>query len=162
MLHTTHTYTTKFRIPAPQKADIVKYMKSKGMEIPTKATRKVLLQMVKQQNFKKEYVIDNFFQTRGYTILRLPPYYCIFNPIEMVWAAIKKRLRKNNQSPELGDSVIDNIKTVIKELNETNLWKKCVSHVKTVENEYYVLPSINPIIINTDDVSSSEDCDSED
>lgn len=33
---------------------------------------------------KNEYVIDNYFELWGYTILHLPPSYCVFNPIEIV------------------------------------------------------------------------------
>lgn len=152
------------RIPntSTKKADIIKFMENKGMDIPAKATKKTLLQMVKEQNFKKEYVIDNFFELHGHTILRLPPYYCVFNPIEMVWAALKKHLRKNNQSPGWSESVIDNIRTIVTDLDQTDLWKNCLSHVREKENEYCILPPINPIIINVNGTSSSEESENDD
>lgn len=81
---------TKVPTTSTKKADIIEFMECKGMEVPPKATRKILLQMIKEKKFENEYFIDNFFKSRGHTVLRLPPYYCVFNPIEMVWAAIKK------------------------------------------------------------------------
>lgn len=45
---------------------------------------------------EKEYRINTLAQTHGHEVLRLPPYFCIFNPIEMVWAQLKTNVRKNN------------------------------------------------------------------
>lgn len=69
-----------------KKEDILKFMRTKNMDIPVKVPiKRELLKMIKEQNFKNEYVIDELCNTHGHTILRLPPYYCIFNPIEMVF-----------------------------------------------------------------------------
>lgn len=152
---------TKVPTTSTKKADIVRFMESKGMEVPMKATKKILLEMVKAKNFKNEYFVDNFFESHGHTVLRLPPYYCVLNPIEMVWAATKKQLRKINQTPEISESVIDNIRTIMAQLDETDLWRNCVSHVETKENEYSVLPPVNPLVINVNGESSSEDSDSD-
>lgn len=144
-----------------KKDDILKFMESKNMEIPQKATKKVLLEAIKKKNFTKEYVIDKLCEAHGHTILRLPPYYCIFNPIEMMWAAIKKKLRKYNQSPTKSDLVLGNIRTVIDEVNASGIWMNCVRHVIEKEGEYFILPAIDPIIITPNTDSSSADSDSD-
>lgn len=144
-----------------KKADMIEFMESKGMEIPEKNNKKNLLELIKSQNFKKEYVIDKLFEAHGHTVLRLPPYYCVFNPIEMVWAAIKSKLRKYNRSPELSESVLNTIRIVVDEISESDIWKKCVSHVIEKENEYGILPPIRPIIISVNSDSSSENSDSD-
>ena len=66
------------------------------MEIPQKATKKVILEAIKNDNFKKEYVIDKGCEAHGHTSLLPPPYYCVFNRIEMIWAAVQSKLRKYN------------------------------------------------------------------
>lgn len=144
-----------------KKEDILKFMRNKNMEIPVKIPiKRELLKSIKEQNFKNEYVIDNLANIHGHTLLRLPPYYCIFNPIEMVWAAIKKRLRKCNNSPTLSAIVVDHIRQVVNDIDNTDLWKNCVRHVIEKENEYPTLSPIAPIIIQLNNDSSSESEDS--
>lgn len=142
-----------------KKQDIIDFMKKKNINIPEKMPLKnELLKIIKSHNFPKEYVIDELCRSQGHTILRLPPYYCIFNPIEMIWGTIKKHLRKSNQSPTISAIVIDNIRQVINDL-DSDVWKNCVTHVIEKENEYPILPTINPIIIQPgiDSDSSSDD-----
>ncbi|KAG5887104.1 hypothetical protein JTB14_000737 [Gonioctena quinquepunctata] len=132
------------------------------MEIPEKIpTKKVLLAAIKQRNFKKEYIIDSMCESRGHILLRLPPYYCVFNPIEMVWTTTKESLRKCNQSPTLNAVVLDNIRRVVNEVGNSEVWKNCVAHVMNEENKYYVQSSINPIVIQPDDDSTSSECSEE-
>ncbi|XP_072394992.1 uncharacterized protein [Diabrotica undecimpunctata] len=152
---------TKIPNTSSKKGDIIEFMENKGMATPSKCTKKELLKLIKQQNFQKEYVIDKLFERHGHTVLRLPPYHCIFNPLEMIWAGVKKELRKMNQSPQLSDVVVQNIRTVIEELNKTDIWKNCVAHVQVKEKEYPTLPPIEPVVINTNDDSSSGHTDSD-
>ncbi|KAJ8962904.1 hypothetical protein NQ318_001315 [Aromia moschata] len=107
-----------------KKEDILKFMRNKNMNIPEKIPiKRKLLELIKEQNFKNEYVIDHLASIHGHTVTRLPPYYCVFNPIEMVWAApaIKDRLRKYNQSPTLSASVVDNVRKITDALDNTEL-----------------------------------------
>lgn len=69
------------------------------MEIPQKHTKNTLLELIKKQNFEKEYVVDNLVQQNGHEVLRLPPYYCVFNPIEMVWGTLKKKYENTIRPP---------------------------------------------------------------
>lgn len=139
-----------------KKEDILKFMRYKGMDIPKKIpVKKDLLNIIKSKNFKNEYVIDELCKTQGHTLLRLPPYYCIFNPIELIWAIIKKRLRQLNQSPTLSGAVLDTIRQVVDDIRNDS-WKNCVTHVIQKENEYPVLASIVPVVIQPGCDSSSE------
>ncbi|KAG5898569.1 hypothetical protein JTB14_016584 [Gonioctena quinquepunctata] len=95
------------------------------------------------------------YESRGHILLRLPPYYCVFNPIEMVRATMKESLRKCNQSPTLNGVVLNNIRRVVNEVGKSEVWKNCVAHVIKEENKYYVQSFINPIVIQPDDDSTS-------
>lgn len=44
--------------------------------------------------FFDKYAVDAMAAERNHTVLRLPPYHCIFNPIEMLWGYQKQELRK--------------------------------------------------------------------
>lgn len=72
-----------------KKSNILEFIKEKNLAVPQKnPTIKVLLEIIEKQNFEKEYYIDELCKTHDHTLLRLPPYYCIFNPIELIWAYI--------------------------------------------------------------------------
>jgi transposase len=142
-----------------KKDEILKFMQLKNITVPKKIpVKKELIRMIKSRNFKNEYVIDTICSRHGHTLLRLPPYYCIFNPIEMVWGTVKKRLRKYNQSPTLSAMAIENIREIISGIN-SDVWKNCEAHVVKIENEYPVLPAIAPIVIQPGNDSTSEDSD---
>ncbi|CAH2010623.1 unnamed protein product [Acanthoscelides obtectus] len=128
----------KSKIPntGTKKQDIIDFMKDKGMEIPQKSTKAILLDLIKRQKFEKEYVVDNLLQQNGHEVLRLPPYYCIFNPIELVWAALKKN-----------ESLLATIRDSVSHIAATDLWKQCSRHIIEKENEYCVLPPVNPVNI---------------
>ena len=79
----------------------------------------------------------------------------------MIWAAVKNKLRKYNQSPTDSAFVLGNIRTVVDEVNDSGIWMKCVQHVIEKEHEYCILPAINPIIITPNSDTSSENSDSE-
>lgn len=142
-----------------KKEDILNFMKNKNISIPEKIpTKTELLNIIKSHKFQKEYVIDELCRSQGHDVLRLPHYYCIFNPIELIWSTIKKRLRRINQSPTISAAVVDNIRQVTHEL-EGDVWKNCVSHVMEIENQYPILPAIEPVVIQPgiDSESSSDD-----
>ena len=41
------------------------------------------------KNIEKQYAIDSMAEKTGYSILRLPSYQCILNPIEMAMESMK-------------------------------------------------------------------------
>jgi hypothetical protein len=55
---------------------------------------------------------------QGYEVLRLPPYHCQCNPIEMVWGYYNKHIRSQ---PRSKDKV-------------TNLWKTALSNYRYTAN----------------------------
>ena len=54
--------------------------------------KKDLYALVVQQSFKDTYVIDEMAKTHGHEVLRLPPYHCHLNPIELAWGVLKQRV----------------------------------------------------------------------
>nr|XP_034194883.1 uncharacterized protein LOC117611096 [Osmia lignaria] len=47
---------------------------------------------------EKTYKIDEIIKSNGHDILRLPPYMCELNSIELIWAHIKRKIREKNPS----------------------------------------------------------------
>ncbi|XP_072392337.1 uncharacterized protein [Diabrotica undecimpunctata] len=101
-----------------KKDDIITFLRDKKILLPNRVPlKKDLLNIVKSHSFNKEYVLDKLCKIQGHTILRLPPYYCIFNPIEMIWGILKTRLRKRNESPTLNAVQLDNIRQEVNEFD---------------------------------------------
>ncbi|XP_072401055.1 uncharacterized protein [Diabrotica undecimpunctata] len=47
-------------------------------------TKDQLVEVLNTKLFVKEYIIDDGASKNGHTTLRLPPYYCVLNPIELL------------------------------------------------------------------------------
>jgi len=65
-----------------------------------------LLQIVALEKYKfDKYVINDIAKQDNKTILRLPPYYCELNPIEMVWSMVmlKGYVKSNNNTFKIQD-----------------------------------------------------------
>jgi transposase len=69
-----------------RKQDILDYMQSNKIPVPQgKNTKLALLNIIKELNISAEYRVDNLAKANNHDVLRLPPYYCVLNPIELVW-----------------------------------------------------------------------------
>ncbi|CAH0720741.1 unnamed protein product, partial [Brenthis ino] len=70
-------------------------------------TRPQLLEIVNKNKPEPVYSVDAILTGLGHKILRLPPYHCDLNPIEMVWASMKRKVaeinigKPSNQMPEM-------------------------------------------------------------
>jgi transposase len=58
------------------------------------AKKQELLNIVKENTFNKNYSVDEIIRSFGNIPLRLPTYHCDLNPIELVWAQLKKLIEK--------------------------------------------------------------------
>ena len=47
---------------------------------------------------ENRYVVDDIAEASGHKVLRLPPYHCEFNPIELIWAQTKNFVARNNKT----------------------------------------------------------------
>ncbi|KAJ3665065.1 hypothetical protein Zmor_000579 [Zophobas morio] len=126
-----------------------------GLLFERKITKKILLQIVKKSNMPIKYVVDEMATRSGHVVLRLPPYYCVLNPIEMMWSTLKRGVKKNNTSPNFSASVVELIRKQVNNMKSDG-WKNCVRHVIEVE-EHYLSPNVQNFIINVNNDSDSED-----
>lgn len=139
-------------------AEIVQFMRENDLTIPEPLPIKaVLVQIIKDANFKKEFVVDNLANKYGHENLRLPPYHCCLNPIELIWARLKTEVRKNNLTPSLSASVCNALRECAANIN-ANLWSKCVRSIRTTERKYFSQDqSAEQFIINVGGSESEDD-----
>lgn len=87
-------------------------------------TKKQLLASIMPR--EKVYVVDDVVQKAGVEVVRLLPYHCEFNPIELVWGYAKGKVASRN--------VTYNLKAAMKVMSEeckncdVEYWKKCEQH----------------------------------
>ena len=60
-----------------------------GADINQSQNKADLLAIAKAMNVEKLYRVDKLAKAAGHEIIRLPPYHCKFNPIELLWAYMK-------------------------------------------------------------------------
>ena len=126
-----------------------------------------LVLLVKSLRLPKKYVIDELASQKGHQVLRLPPYYCDLNPIELIWSQLKGLMRQKNQGGRL--EVLE--KRLLQCCDEISplLWENCCRHVQQLETDYWIkdgpLDDIDPLIISVGsdrDSGSDEEDDSDD
>uniref|UniRef100_A0A0P4VTN2 Tc1-like transposase DDE domain-containing protein n=1 Tax=Scylla olivacea TaxID=85551 RepID=A0A0P4VTN2_SCYOL len=77
-------------------------------------------------------VIDKIAEEAGHQVLRLPPYHCQYNPIELIWAQVKTYIAKKNTFK------MANLKVLVTEalsLITPQTWKKAVGHTEKIHDE---------------------------
>lgn len=117
--------------------------------------------LIKKKNFSKTYHVDEFLMSEGHDVLRLPPYYCILNPIEMVWNQVKVGVRKKNVDPKSVDAMAIIREAVDAVTNQQ--WANYVGHTKKVEDGFRSVEKREDddegqfrIVVNTGSSSESE------
>lgn len=145
------------------KSTIKEWLDSKNIPYEATDLKKDLLERVAQnRHLYEDYVVDSLARNSGRIVLRLPPYHCELNPIELVWANLKSYVARNNRDFKMEATkqlLIDGVAQITPEL-----WKKCVQHVvEKVEpgmignNDTSILPTVEPIIIDLENDLDSED-----
>ena len=159
--HSTQVEGTKAPISSTKKSEMIQWLSDNGMKPDPKLTKPKLYELIKpaKENLSKQYEVDTLLKRHGHDVLRLPPYHCDLNPIELIWADMKRNVAQQNTTFKKID-----VKQLIEEsfgIIDHN-WKNHCEHVKSVEHQYWsrdnIQPArINPIIINLNDESSDDE-----
>ena len=122
--------TSKWR-----KQQFVDWLTEKNITFSDKALRAELWTLVKSEREKfPDKVMETVAKEYVHEILRLPPYHCELNPIELAWAA-----EINYVAGENKDMSLDLVEKLFRKKREEFLedfWRKCVEHAKKIEENY--------------------------
>ena len=139
---------------------MIEFMKAHNIPVPNPVPiNAVLSQKIKEANIAKRYVIDEMARACGHEVLRLPPYHCTLNPIELVWARLKHSVKKENVTPSSTISVCRVLRKCVDDISR-DLWGKCVQHTVNIERTYMsqdVAIDNGQVIINVDSNESEND-----
>ena len=148
-----------------KKEEMLAFLADHRIRHDSKMTKKQLYPLIQgvRDTCVIMYEIDELAKAAGHTILRLPPYHCDLNPIELVWSQVKRYVASNNQSFTLAE-VEALTKSGIENVAPGNWFNYCRKIVRDEEKYRQldgldVAPIVNPIVINLNDSDSDSDSD---
>ncbi|KAL4097030.1 hypothetical protein QTP88_021870 [Uroleucon formosanum] len=133
----------KHKIPVRswKKQAIIDWLESKGEIVEHSAVKHNLMKRVNKIKKKyDQYVIDKYAKDNNKIILRLPPYHCELNPMELAWSSVKSYVRTHNNTFKLKD-VLELLKKGVEHVTP-KIWKNFIEHVKNVEDKFWELERI--------------------
>ncbi|XP_063231472.1 uncharacterized protein LOC134535938 isoform X7 [Bacillus rossius redtenbacheri] len=77
------------------KAALIAWLEKNGIKHENNLLKVELLRIAKQNKPRIRYEVDELARNYGHEILRLPPYHCHYNAIELVWAQCKHHYNSN-------------------------------------------------------------------
>lgn len=103
----------------------------------------------------------------GHKVLRLPPYHCIFNSIELIWGIAKNYY--NRHTGRDGNSANNCLNMWHEALHmiTPDMWKNSIQHTEREIFKWYERerifdrPEISPIVINFNSEESDTDVESD-
>lgn len=119
-----------------------------------------LLSLAKSNQKPKRFVVDELLQENGHEVLRLPPYHCQFNAIELIWANAKGYYNKHIGEDGYSDEKVIQMWERALERCDSGVWQKCIDHTEKLISEWYqrdrLCEEMEEIIVNLADDSESD------
>ncbi|KAL4101216.1 hypothetical protein QTP88_021236 [Uroleucon formosanum] len=147
-----------------RKADVQKWLTVKNIEFSPLETLPELHQKIKGlMPREKQYLLDQISLENEHEVIRLPPYHCQYNPIELIWTQVKSQGAKNNHTFKMVD--IERLTHEALDAVTKEDWEKCVRHteqLQELDNQKEILrdtlmePIILTILPNDSDASDEE------
>lgn len=109
-----------------KKEEIVEWLKTKNINLEGNMNKAELLELCKFH--KPQFPVDEVAKQNGHRVLRLPPYHCHFNPIELIWAQVKGYVADKNRTFKMSD--VRNLTDEKINLITSREWKNAVEHVR--------------------------------
>lgn len=161
------TYHSRLDEEIPRKSwsktRMLEWLKKKNIPFPDHILKDAVWNIIEKQVFpEKNYHLDKYAAEHGHCVLRLPPYHCHFNAIEMVWSETKRHydqaIMKTAGSPTEVLKVWNDVVNNVPEQHWQNYIKhteKIISEAWEVENKLDLL-NIEPMVISVSNESDDE------
>lgn len=149
---------------ATKKADMVRWLEDRSLPFDKKATKSVLYKTIQAQKTQEQpvYRVDQHLETHGHEVVRLPPYHCELNPIELIWADLKQFVARNNNTFRK-----DDVKQLIHrgfQRITRDRWRNACRHVEELEEKWGRRDNVQsrpvePVIVHLSDSDTDTDTD---
>ncbi|KAL1487863.1 hypothetical protein ABEB36_015513 [Hypothenemus hampei] len=145
------------------KSQIIDWLERSNVPFDKDMFKVQLLNIAKSHRKPPRYKVDEFLQEHGHEVLRLPPYHCQFNAIEMIWANAKGYYNTHIGEDGYGDDKVIALWEKALQKCTPEVWSATVRHTLELIQEWYnrecILDKIPEIIINVDDNESDSESD---
>ncbi|XP_060858361.1 uncharacterized protein LOC132935765 [Metopolophium dirhodum] len=133
-----------------KKDDIINWLKSKDIVFDKPMLKFRLLDKVnKIKPLHNKYVIDEEALKTNRHVLRLPPYHCELNSIELAWSVVKNHVKQNNITFNLNyvkKLLIEGVQKVT-----SDMWANFVSHTIKEEDKLYEIDFITENMLENEE-----------
>ncbi|XP_027850809.2 uncharacterized protein LOC114130114 [Aphis gossypii] len=132
----------KFHMPNKfwKKQNIIDWLESKGEIVKHPVLKIDLLKKVRQLKQYDVYAIDEYAKDNEKLVLRIPPYHCGLNSIELAWVSVKNYVKTHNTTYELKD-VIKLLKKGLENVTP-EMWTNFEEHVIEEEEKLWNIEGI--------------------
>ena len=96
--HSVREEGTKTPTSNSRKGDMISWLTKNNINFNNKAKKPELYGIVKLNKGPPIYKVDEFLKRKGHEVLRLPPYHCELNPIELIWGDLKGFVGRENST----------------------------------------------------------------
>ncbi|XP_063856735.1 uncharacterized protein LOC135098338 [Scylla paramamosain] len=142
-----------------KKSELLDWLIKKGVQPQDNSSKAQLQELAKKMDVTTTNIIDKIVEEAGHQVLRLPPYHCQYNPIELIWAHVKTYIAKKNTFK------MANLKVLVTEalsLITPQTWKEAVQHAEKIQDEddqqdVAAENFIESFVINITECSDEED-----
>ncbi|KAJ3666474.1 hypothetical protein Zmor_001915 [Zophobas morio] len=157
----------KLPVASTKKRDMTQWLQENNIPYPPDSLKSDLWAIIrdKKQFIEKTYAVDDLIHKRGHIVLRLPPYNCQYNPIELAWGFIKTYYSKH--IPSASGPKLEKTRQMWSRALENftpDMWANSVRHCEELIREDWKklmgnlpIDDIPPIIIQLSAESDSED-----
>lgn len=161
-------YHSRIREKSPvgswTKQELYNWLREKNVDFPAHFLKAELLQLAKKNTPPKVYVVDALANEYGHKVLRLPPYHCQYNAIEMVWGISKNFYNDHITLTKCKDEDVLSVWKNALAFVTPEMWQKCIRKTNTIVRDAlekeHLIDDVRPLVITNssdEDESSDED-----
>ncbi|XP_046687431.1 uncharacterized protein LOC124373082 [Homalodisca vitripennis] len=132
--HQENKAPTKYAV----KKEMIDWLQSNNIQCSADMKKFQLYELIEKHKPKeKVYRIDVALKRRGHAVLRLPPYMCELNPIELAWAKIKRVVKGNNIRGDLSLTKLEEATREAQSSVSKIDWEGFTNHTLKLEQHYW-------------------------
>jgi len=130
-----------------KKQKIIDWIESKGEIVTHPICKNDLMKEVRRlKDTYDKYVIDEYAKDNKKLVLRLPPYHCELNPIELAWSTVKNYVRTHNSTFKIKD-VLELLKKGVENVT-SEMWTNFIGHVIKEEDKFLNLDHLSDEVMD--------------
>ncbi|KPI99239.1 hypothetical protein RR46_05423 [Papilio xuthus] len=115
--------------------DIERWFSTSGLEYYENSSKVLLLHTIKEAKIEQPpFIIDTMAMKYNIEIIRTPQFHYDLNPINVIWAEIKKIVAKRTLNIEHLREIVD---SVICDKSSIEKWRTSIQYVLDLEENYY-------------------------